>query len=154
VAAAAVVLAQSIHSFIRGLRIDSEDEVRSYVANELESARKIDSRFADFWDDVAPDLDYTKPATDVPYSLVNVEAGVNECIPTAVGVFLIFRHDLEEAVCAAARVGGATDTTATVVGALAGAYHGASKIPPRWLSGVCEKERLQAICKGLIDLWQ
>ncbi len=154
VSAAAMVLAQTIHNFISGQRIDSESEVRNYVANELEAARQIDARFADFWDDIAPDLDYSKPAIEVPYSLVNVEAGVNECIPTAVGVFLIFRHDLEEAVCAAARVGGATDTTATVVGALAGAYHGASKIPGRWLSGVGQRERLQAICKGLIDLWQ
>ena len=154
VAAASAVLANSIHSFIVGERIDTEEEVRVYVARELELARNVDERFADFWDDVAPDLDYSRPASEIPYSLANVQPSVNEAIPSAVGVFLIFRHDLEEAICAAARVGGITDSVATVVGALSGAYHGASKIPERWLSAIDQKDRLDSICNGLIDLWQ
>jgi ADP-ribosylglycohydrolase len=102
---------------------------------------------------VAPDLDYVNPAADLPYSLINVESNVNELVPTAVGIFLIFRHSLEEAVCAAARSGGDTDTVATIVGALSGAYHGASQIPGRWLTELAHKEELENIAKQLTNLW-
>ena len=117
-------------------------------------ARSIDERFADFWYDVAPDLDYSRPASDLPYSVVNVESSVNECVPTAVGVFLIFRHCPEEAICAAARMGGDTDTAALIVGALSGAYHGASRLPERWLENIKHLDRIDAVVKGLIDLWE
>lgn len=153
VSAAAAVIADIIHHFIRGQRLDSTDEVRDFVSKEFALAKSIDERFADFWDDIAPDLDYTKPAEDLPYSLVNVQSSVNECVPTSVGIFLIFRHDLEEAVCAAARVGGDTDTAACIVGALSGAYHGAKKIPARWMEQLKERDRIEAVVNGLIDLW-
>lgn len=153
VAAAAAVIADIIHHFVAGERLDDEGSVRAFVKREFGLARSLDERFADFWDDVAPDLDYTKPAADLPYSLVNVQSSVNECVPTSVGVFLIFRHDLEEAVCAAARVGGDTDTAALIVGALSGAYHGANKIPQRWKDKVSDSDRIDAVCNGLIDLW-
>jgi len=153
VSAAAAVIADIIHHFIRGVRIETESEVREFVSREFALAKSIDESFADFWDDVAPDLDYTKPADDLPYSLVNVQSSVNECVPTSVGIFLIFRHSVEEAICAAARVGGDTDTAACIVGALAGAYHGASKIPVRWMEQVQERDRIEKVVTGLIDLW-
>jgi ADP-ribosylglycohydrolase len=147
------VVADSVHYFISGGRLDTEDQVRAYVKREFEVANRFDPRFAESWDDVAPDLDYTKPAEDLPYSLVNVESNVNELVPTAVGIFLIFRHSLEEAVCAAARSGGDTDTVAILVGALSGAYHGAANVPERWLKGVAMKEKLEALAQGLANLW-
>lgn len=153
VAAAAAVISETIAGFIDGVKIDSEDDVRQYVGEKLDFARKIDERFADFWDDVAPDLDYSEQATEIPYSLVNVEPSVFECVPSAVGLFLIFRNDPEEAICAAARVGGDTDTVALIVGALAGAYHGASKLPKRWVDNLINKEEVDKITSGLSKLW-
>lgn len=150
---AAAVVADSIRYFIEGARLEGEQDVRAYVRREFDVANKFDPRFAESWDDVAPDLDYITPADDLPYSLINVESNVNELVPTAVGIFLIFRHSLEEAICAAARSGGDTDTVSTIVGALSGAYHGASKIPERWLSDLAHKSELEAIAQGLADLW-
>lgn len=153
VAAAATVIADIVYNFIVGERIESVGEVREFVQKEFALAKSINERFADFWDDVAPDLDYSKPAEDLPYSLVNVESSVNECVPTSVGIFLIFRHDPEEAICAAARVGGDTDTAACIVGALAGAYHGYKKLPQRWIEQIKERDRIEKVVTGLIDLW-
>lgn len=150
---AAAVVADSVRFFIEGTRLEQEADVREYVRREFEVANRFDPRFAESWDDVAPDLDYAKPAEDLPYSLINVESNVNELVPTAVGIFLIFRHSLEEAICAAARSGGDTDTVSTIVGAMSGAYHGASQIPERWLFELSHKEELESLAQGLGKLW-
>jgi len=150
---AAAVIAHTVSRFVAGERIDTEDSVRGYVRTEFEVAAGIDPRFAEWWDDVAPDLDYKHPAHELPYSLLNVASEVNEAIPTAVGIFLIFRHSLEEAVSAAACAGGHTDTAAALVGALSGAYHGASAIPARWLDQIEHRQRLEALADDLIGLW-
>lgn len=151
--AASAVIAHSISRFVRGDRLDTADQVRGYVRREFEIAGSVDERFAEWWDDVAPDLDYSKPALELPYSLVNIASEVSEAVPTAVGIFLIFRHSYEEAVCAAACAGGDTDTAAAIVGALSGAYHGVSAIPERFLSRLTRRDRLEKVASGLIDLW-
>ncbi|HEY9784978.1 MAG TPA: ADP-ribosylglycohydrolase family protein [Candidatus Obscuribacterales bacterium] len=150
---AAAVLADSVHFFLMGKKLDTEAEVRGYVHRHFSLAEKIDSRFAESWDDVAPDLDYANPATELPYSLVNIGSDVGELVPTAVGIFLIFRHSLEEAICAAAVAGGDTDTLALIVGALSGAYHGAGAIPERWLSKIDKRNQLEEVAEGFIALW-
>lgn len=150
---AAAVLADTISRFVRGDRLDNADRVRNYVHGEYEIAARIDSRFAESWDDVAPDLDYVNPAHELPYSLLNVQSNVNEALPTAVGIFLIFRHSYEAAVCAAACAGGDTDTVSAIVGAIAGAYHGASTIPERWLNNVAHRDRLESVAEKLSNLW-
>jgi ADP-ribosylglycohydrolase len=151
--AAAAVVADSLRYFVGGGRLDTAVDVRNYVQREFAIAQAIDERFAESWDDVAPDLDYHNPADDLPYSLINVESTVTELVPTAVGIFLIFRHDPEEAICAAARSGGDTDTVSTIVGALAGSYHGAAKLPQRWLSKIAHKNRLESVAQRLSALW-
>ncbi len=151
--AAAAVCAHSVSRFIRGHTLADELSVRGYVRQEFEVACGIDTRFAEWWDDVAPDLDYAHPAHELPYSVLNVESSVNEAVPTAVGIFLIFRHNFEEAVCNAAVAGGDTDTAGAIVGALAGAYHGASAIPQRWLEKLAYRDRLEKVAEGLINLW-
>ena len=118
VQAAAAVVADSVRYLIRGGVLDTEDKVREFVRHEFTLAEVINAQFAEAWDDVAPDLDYVRPAQELPYSLINVVSSVNELVPTAVGIFLIFRHNFEDAVCAAARAGGTTDAVAVIVGAL------------------------------------
>ncbi|MBA3859092.1 MAG: hypothetical protein C0507_19475 [Cyanobacteria bacterium PR.3.49] len=151
--AAAAVLSDSVGFFVRGNKLDTEDQVREYVRREHALAEKIDPRFAEAWDDVAPDLDYMNPAAQLPYSLLNIGHEVNELVPTAVGIFLIFRHNLEEAICHAAVAGGETDTLGIIVGALAGGYHGASQIPERWLEKIANRERLEDVAEKLFDMW-
>jgi len=151
--AAAAVIADSVNFFVKGGGMKTADDVRTFVKREFELASRFDPRFAEWWDDVAPDLDYANPAEELPYSLINVEANVNELVPTAVGIFLIFRHSLEEAVCAAARCGGDTAAVACLVGALSGAYHGYANVPKRWLDAIDQRERLNAAADGLIKLW-
>jgi ADP-ribosylglycohydrolase len=153
VLAAAAVIADSVNFFVLGNRLDTESEVREYVRRELALADSIDGRFADSWDGIAPDLDYAKPAQDLPYSVINVQPNITELVPTAVGIFLIFRHSLADAIGIAALAGGKTDTVAAIVGALAGAYHGATAIPDRWMNGLADKERLEAVSLGLGDFW-
>lgn len=153
VAAASAVISKSVAAFISGVKLDTPEDVKAYVHDQLEFARAIDKRFADFWDDVAPDLDYSTQATDIPYSLVNVEPNVFECVPSAVGLFLIFRHNPEEAICAAARIGGDTDTAALIVGALSGAYHGASKLPERWVDNLANKAEIEKLVSGFYKIW-
>lgn len=152
--AAAAVFADSVGYLVRGHKLETEGEVREFVKREHALATKTDPRFAEAWDDVAPDLDYINPADQLPYSLLNIGNEVNELVPTAVGIFLIFRHDLEEAICHAAVAGGETDALGIVVGALAGAYHGASKIPERWLEKIEHRDRLEALADQLFDLWK
>ncbi|MBI2811709.1 MAG: ADP-ribosylglycohydrolase family protein [Candidatus Melainabacteria bacterium] len=151
--AAAAVVADSIRYFVAGGKLETAEQVRAYVSHEFAIAERLDDRFAESWDDVAPDLDYSNPPDDLPYSLINVESTITELVPTAVGIFLIFRHDPEEAICAAARSGGDTDTVATIVGALSGAYHGAAKLPKRWTSKIGDKERLEEVARQLAALW-
>ena len=154
VAAAAAVIAKTIAGLIQGIDLESEENVKKYVGEQLAFSRSIDERFADFWDDVAPDLDYSSQATDIPYSLVNVEPSVFECVPSAVGLFLIFCHDLEEVIYTATHIGGDTDTVALIVGALAGAYHGASKLPARWVENLENREAVEKLAEAIIQLWQ
>lgn len=151
--AASAVLAQAVRSLVGGQRMDTESQVREFVKQHYELAKSIDERFAESWDDVAPDLDYMNPAEELPYSLINVDSHVCEAVPTAVGIFLIFRHNLEEAVAAAASCGGDTDTVAAIVGALSGAYHGASAIPDRWLKQISHRDLLDRVADELIALW-
>ena len=152
-AASAAVIADSINYFIRGNRLDTEEEVRKYVAREIEIANRFDERFAEAWDDIAPDLNYAKPAEELPYSLVNVQATVTELVPTAVGIFLIFRHSAEEAICMAARSGYDTDKVSVIVGALSGSYHGIDAIPARWRDKIEQKERIQALSDKITSYW-
>lgn len=153
VAAAAAVLADSVHYFISGEKLDTAEAVRAYVKREFELSTAIDERFSEAWDDVAPDLDYQNPADELPYSLINVQSEVTELVPTAVGIFLIFRHNPKEAIRAAARCGGDTDTVGIVVGALAGAYHGVKALPSEWTANICHKERLETLANNLFGLW-
>ncbi len=152
-AASAAVIADSVSYFIAGNRLDNSTSVREYVAREIEIANLYDGRFAEAWDDIAPDLDYSRKASELPYSLVNVQSTVTEMVPTAVGIFLIFRHSAKEAIQAAARSGGDTDKIAIIVGALAGSYHGVEAIPLNWLEKVQHKERLQLLSDKINSLW-
>lgn len=55
-------------------------------------------------------------------------------VPTAIAAFLLHPDDPEAALVEAIRIGGDTDTIATMTGALAGARCGALALPERWVA--------------------
>lgn len=55
-------------------------------------------------------------------------------VPTAIYAFLSHPQSVEEAVVYGVSLGGDTDTIGAMTGAIAGACHGASNIPQRWLN--------------------
>ena len=57
--------------------------------------------------------------------------------------------DFEAAVLMAANLGDDADTVATVTGQIAGAMHGLSAIPPRWVERLHASERLLALGRAL-----
>jgi ADP-ribosyl-[dinitrogen reductase] hydrolase len=68
-----------------------------------------------------------------------------------VGLWCLERGtDFEESLVAVVEAGGDTDTNGAVAGAVLGALHGASAIPPRWIGGVARAERLTAIADELL----
>lgn len=61
-------------------------------------------------------------------------------------------HSFEDALVLTVNLGGDADTVAAVTGALAGAVHGESGIPPRWLEPLCVYERVVAAADRLANL--
>ena len=72
-----------------------------------------------------------------------------ETIPAALSLFLQHRDDLPAAMMAAAHAGGPTDTLASLVGALAGAYLGIDAIPKPWIDGLQNLPRLERSAQGV-----
>ncbi len=68
-------------------------------------------------------------------------------------LWALLNHDsLEETVVAAVALGGDTDTTAAVAGALAGARYGVEAIPERWLTLLQHRERITELAEILFHL--
>ncbi len=63
------------------------------------------------------------------YRLVGTSLATQESVPAAFAVVATFPDDPWQAVCAAAGLGGDSDTVAAMVGAMAGARHGAQAFP-------------------------
>ncbi len=55
-----------------------------------------------------------------------------ETVPVTLALFLLAKGDPREAIIMGANFGRDTDTIASMVGALAGAFRGASALPPDW----------------------
>jgi poly(ADP-ribose) glycohydrolase ARH3 len=104
------------------------------AAATAESRHRLDA-VAALLDDEGP-----PPAPEaVAAALGNSSAG-HESVPTS--LYAALAHEsFEDAVRFAVRCGGDADTIGAMAGALAGARHGASAIPPRWLEALEEGER-------------
>jgi ADP-ribosyl-[dinitrogen reductase] hydrolase len=62
---------------------------------------------------------------------------------------LLKTENYKDAVLKAVRLGGDTDTTACVVGGLAGIAYGWQSIPADWLDAIARKEDIMALCERL-----
>ncbi len=56
----------------------------------------------------------------------------------------------EEALVRVVSAGGDTDTNGAVAGAVLGARYGFDAIPPRWLEGIPQRERLEKLAADLL----
>ncbi len=65
------------------------------------------------------------------------------CIPTCFYV-LLTTDSFEEAITEIVNLGGDTDTTGAILGALAGAYYGVNEIPKRWLDGLQNRQGIES----------
>ena len=93
-----------------------------------------------------------------PATVVRDRLGCNATalgsVPTALYAFLSHAESFEEAVVFAVTLGGEADAIGAMTGAIAGAYHGASAIPPRWLGalegGPSLRGELERLADGLL----
>ncbi|MBI2964545.1 MAG: ADP-ribosylglycohydrolase family protein [Deltaproteobacteria bacterium] len=78
-------------------------------------------------------------------------------VSTALYCFLSRGQSLEEAIAFAVNLGGEAHSIGAMTGAIAGAFHGASAIPPRWLDalerGEEGREALERLADRLLDRW-
>ena len=58
--------------------------------------------------------------------------------------------DFEAAVLKATNLGDDADTTAAIVGQIAGAFYGEPGIPSRWLAQVARREEIGSLALGLM----
>ena len=79
-------------------------------------------------------------------------------VPTALYAFTAHYDSFAQAVLYAVRLGGDTDTIGAMTGAIAGAFHGASAIPPNWLAalenGPQGRDYMYSLADQLYDRWQ
>jgi ADP-ribosylglycohydrolase len=70
------------------------------------------------------------------------------CIPTC--LYLLLTTDgYEEAITEVINLGGDSDTTGAILGALAGAHYGVAAIPHRWLEGLQNREAIDLRARAL-----
>jgi ADP-ribosylglycohydrolase len=75
-------------------------------------------------------------ATDRVVTLIGTSLATQESVPAAFGMLLLHPDDPWAACCAAASLGGDTDTIAAITGAMAGAIHGVGAFPADAVSTV------------------
>jgi poly(ADP-ribose) glycohydrolase ARH3 len=73
-------------------------------------------------------------------------------VPIALHTFLRHRDSFAASILHAVSLGGDADTIASMTGALAGALHGASAIPPAWIEAVEGRDELIHLADGLVAL--
>jgi poly(ADP-ribose) glycohydrolase ARH3 len=95
----------------------------------------LEAWYDDGLEDVRTLLFYPPDLLTAAETLVcNIEAHLS--VPAALYAFLAHWDSFPEAVQFAVRLGGDTDTIGAMCGAIAGAFHGASAIPPNWLDAL------------------
>ncbi len=77
-------------------------------------------------------------------------AFVLESLPAALWSFLRSPEDPEEVIVTAVNGGYDADTVAAMAGALAGAYHGASGLPARWIEATERTDELLTLAERLL----
>jgi len=85
---------------------------------------------------IAAEVPEPSAAEDELYSVVGVGMAPTELVPTALGIVKLYQGDCKLAVEATASMGGDSDTLASMVGAITGAYRGIDAFPREWVDTV------------------
>ena len=79
-------------------------------------------------------------------------SSVLESIPFVFATVSCHLDSFRDGVLAAVNAGGDTDSNAAMVGAILGALHGVSAIPPEWIDDVEEVDEIIIIADQLLEL--
>lgn len=106
--------------------------------------------------DVAARIQWARSlaSLDEIYELVGTSLATQESVPAAFGILALYAGDPWGAVCAAASLGGDSDTIAAMVGAIAGATHGYLAFPVAVRREVVRVNHLdlESVVDGLLEL--
>ncbi len=92
--------------------------------------------------ELADPADVDRSLDDV-YSLIGTSLAAQESVPAAFGILATFPGDPWSAMCAAATLGGDSDTIAALIGAIGGALGGARALPADAVERVLEVNSLE-----------
>lgn len=86
------------------------------------------------------------------YRYIGASMKSYESIPLSLGIFYAAEGDVEKGIIGAVNIGDDADTNASIVGGLCGAFSGTSKVNPRWIKRIQDKNKIDfnQIAKGLI----
>lgn len=81
----------------------------------------------------------------------NEVSGTGYCVASLEAALWCFYHtdSFEASILAAANLGDDADTTAAIVGQLAGAYYGIESIPKHWLSKLHMRDKIEDVARAL-----
>lgn len=102
---------------------------------------------------IAPRLELVRQPTGVPDAVATLGHGVFAFESVPVAVWACSRSEtFEQAVITAVCCGGDTDSIAAIAGAIAGATHGATAIPSRWLDALEQpgRRRVHELAERLV----
>lgn len=132
----------------------AKDGTRSAIEAVAEAA----SRFSD-WRDAVPAVraaiepydtvgpDYRQPELDArrPSRTKSIEE-----LPVALGMVLVAKGDVREAVLGGVNYGRDADSIASMAGAVAGALGGRSAVPADWAQDIAEASRIDLVSPGVV----
>jgi ADP-ribosylglycohydrolase len=130
----------TLASVVDAMRANATYEVRRL----LDDARKLAAQATNADDLVKSfyqtllDRTFPSPPGETWDAQRSVAATSREVLPAAVALLLAHGDDPNQALIEAASFGRDTDTIASVVGCLVGAYHGAAALNPAWIED-CER---------------
>ena len=130
--------------------------IHEFIQTEYTAAEEIDKETRDGMKNII--LRSTLKGT--PYDIEELKGKQGDLNPTGYVVnsmkcavfFFRYTESFEKAVTDAANFGGDADTIAAITGGLAGAFHGYSAIPTRWVEALAPeiRERLDALTEAAV----
>jgi ADP-ribosylglycohydrolase len=129
VTSADAIIAAGVYGATRGYRLAQEQGAMTVagpsVARRIGLAVEIGRRHR-HWETAIVELN----------DIIGSGLHVSEAVPAAFGLFACCPDSAVDAIISAVNIGNDTDTVATMVGAISGAFHGAGALPAHYLATV------------------
>lgn len=123
------------------------------IGNALQGADKADLRRFSANTFVEPNVAAIARGDYLSKSINDIR-GSGYCVASLEAALWCFHHtnSLEAAILEAANLGDDADTTAAIVGQLAGAYYGVLAIPQTWLTRLHQRDEIEATAQALFQV--